>query len=65
MTEKNIKAAFREAGLVPLDPESVISKLDVRLRTPTPVVEEDGLSSPQGSNPRHYTSTSGVFRITR
>ncbi|KAL9563829.1 hypothetical protein ACKAV7_012071 [Fusarium commune] len=39
MTEKNIKAAFRGAGLAPLDPESVISKLDVQLRTPTPVEE--------------------------
>jgi hypothetical protein len=29
MIEKNIKAAFRGAGLVPLDPESVVSKLDV------------------------------------
>ncbi|RKK79343.1 hypothetical protein BFJ71_g16262 [Fusarium oxysporum] len=39
MTEKNIKAAFRGAGIAPLDPESVISKLDVQLRTPTPVEE--------------------------
>ncbi|KAF4456192.1 hypothetical protein F53441_1609 [Fusarium austroafricanum] len=46
MTEKNIKAAFRGAGLVHLDPESVVSKLDVQLRTPTPAVEEDGPSSP-------------------
>jgi hypothetical protein len=46
MTEKNIKAAFRGAGLVPLDPESVISKLDVQLRTPTPVEEEVGPSTP-------------------
>jgi len=36
ITESNIKASFRGAGLVPLDPEAVISKLDVRLRTPTP-----------------------------
>ncbi|KAJ3454531.1 hypothetical protein MRS44_013131 [Fusarium solani] len=42
MTEKDIKAAFRGAGLVPLDAESVISKLDVQLRTPTPVEEEAG-----------------------
>jgi hypothetical protein len=39
MTEKNIKSAFRGAGLVPLDPESVVSKLDVQLRTPTPPKE--------------------------
>ena len=45
MTEKDIKAAFRGAGLVPLDAESVISKLDVQLRTPTPVEEETGPST--------------------
>ncbi|KAG6996916.1 hypothetical protein FocnCong_v015071 [Fusarium oxysporum f. sp. conglutinans] len=45
MIEKNIKAAFRGAGLIPLDPESVVSKLDVHLRTPTPVEEETGLST--------------------
>jgi hypothetical protein len=35
-THKNIQAGFLGAGLVPFDPESVVSKLDVRLRTPTP-----------------------------
>jgi hypothetical protein len=40
ITECNIRAAFRGAGLVSLDPESVVSKLDVQLRTPTPVEEE-------------------------
>ncbi|KAG7001283.1 hypothetical protein FocnCong_v013165 [Fusarium oxysporum f. sp. conglutinans] len=39
MTEKNIKSAFRGARLVPLDPESVVSKLDVQLQTPTPAEE--------------------------
>ncbi|KAJ3455983.1 hypothetical protein MRS44_017465 [Fusarium solani] len=39
MTERNIRSAFRGAGLVPLDPESVVSKLDVQLRTPTPAEE--------------------------
>ncbi|CVL09158.1 related to transposase [Fusarium mangiferae] len=45
MTENNIKAAFRGAGLVPLNLESVVSKLDVQLRTPTPVEEEAGPST--------------------
>lgn len=35
-TEKNIKAGFIGSGLVPYDPERVLSKLDVVLRTPTP-----------------------------
>jgi len=36
MTESNVQAGFQGAGLVPYDPETVISKLDVRLSTPTP-----------------------------
>ncbi|KAH7463475.1 hypothetical protein FOMA001_g18107 [Fusarium oxysporum f. sp. matthiolae] len=40
MTEANSKEGFRGAGLVPLDPESVVLKLDVQLRTPTPIEEE-------------------------
>ncbi|KAM5521907.1 transposase [Fusarium oxysporum f. sp. phaseoli] len=35
-TESNIQGAFRGARLYPLDPETVISKLDIQLRTPTP-----------------------------
>jgi hypothetical protein len=39
ITESNIKGGFRGAGLAPFDPENVILKLDVQLRTPTPPVE--------------------------
>jgi hypothetical protein len=46
MTERNIKSTFRGAGLVPLDPESVVSKLDVQLRTPTPAEEVANPSTP-------------------
>jgi len=46
MTEKNIKGGFKGAGLIPLDPESVVSKLDIQLRTPTPVDEEVSNSNP-------------------
>jgi hypothetical protein len=31
-----IKSSFAAAGLVPLDLERVISKLNIRIRTPTP-----------------------------
>lgn len=34
-TKNNIESAFRGAGISPWDPDSVISKLDVRLQTPT------------------------------
>jgi hypothetical protein len=36
ITTNNILGGFRGAGLAPFDPEAVISKLDVRLRTPSP-----------------------------
>jgi hypothetical protein len=49
MTENNIKRGFRGAGPIPLDPESIISKLDVKLRTPTPVEEEASLPGPWAS----------------
>ena len=35
-TKKNIKRGFRGAGISSWDPNSVILKLDVHLRTPTP-----------------------------
>jgi hypothetical protein len=40
ITTENILAGFRGAGLVPHDPERVLSKLDVVLRTPTPLPPE-------------------------
>ena len=36
ITAQNAQAGFRGAGLVPFDPQAVLSKLDVRLRTLTP-----------------------------
>jgi hypothetical protein len=41
ITKDNMLGGFRGAGLVPLNPEAVISKLDVKLRTPTPPTAED------------------------
>ncbi|KAH7462316.1 hypothetical protein FOMA001_g18693 [Fusarium oxysporum f. sp. matthiolae] len=46
ITESNIKGGFRGAGLAPFDPENVISKLDVQLRTPTPPAEVTIPSTP-------------------
>lgn len=39
MTDKNIQGAFRGAGLIPFDPKSVLSRLDIRPRTPLAVEE--------------------------
>jgi len=36
ITPDNIKAGFRGSGLVPYNPQAVLSKLDIKLRTPTP-----------------------------
>jgi hypothetical protein len=45
-TERNIKAGFRGAGLTPFDPNTVISKLDVKLHTPTPPGSSSGSPPP-------------------
>jgi hypothetical protein len=34
-TEQNVKSGFRGSGMVPWNPEAVISKLDIRVRTPS------------------------------
>lgn len=36
MTESNIQGGFRGAGLVPFNPESVLLKLDLMIRTLIP-----------------------------
>jgi hypothetical protein len=37
-TEQNIRSGFRATGLVPYDPTNVLSRLELKLRTPTPSV---------------------------
>ena len=39
ITADNIKGGFRGADLIPHDPQAITSKLDIKLRTPTPTVE--------------------------
>jgi hypothetical protein len=46
MTEKNVQGGFRGAGLVPFDPEIVISQLDLKLKTPTPPSSRPGTALP-------------------
>ena len=66
MTEKNIQGGFAGAGLVPFDPERVISKLDVKLRTPTPLNSRAGTPQPwvfqTPQNPREATSQSTLIK---
>jgi hypothetical protein len=42
ITTSNIMGGFRGSGLVPFHPETVLSNLDVRLRTPTPLLDYEG-----------------------
>src|SRR5690349_14226628 len=66
MTEKNIQGGFAGASLVPYDPERVLCKLDVKLRTPTPRNSRAG--APQAwvfqtpHNPREANSQSTLIK---
>jgi hypothetical protein len=35
LTESNIRTGFQKAGLVPLSPNIIIAKLNIKLQTPT------------------------------
>jgi hypothetical protein len=66
MTEKNVRGGFAGAGLVPYDPERVLSKLDVKLRTPTPPNSRVGTPQPwvfqTPHNPREADSQSTLIK---
>ena len=59
MTKTNVQGGFRGAGLVPISPERVISRLDVRLRTPTPVDGVPELPEPWVSRTPHNPIEAG------
>jgi hypothetical protein len=46
ITERNMKGGFKGAGLMPFDPESVVLKLNIQLRTPMPPEEVANPSTP-------------------
>jgi hypothetical protein len=63
ITKDNIQGGFRGAGLVPFDPEAVISKLDVRLRTPPlPTVKDGPWQSQTPSNTLEFGSQSKLIQ---
>jgi hypothetical protein len=67
-TEQNIKSGFRATGLVPYDPDNVLSHLDLRLKTPTPPpIEEPTWTSktPQNATELEFQTTHLKNRIVR
>lgn len=71
MTQKNIQGAFRGAGLISFNPKSVLSRLDVRQRTPSPIEAALELPNPwvpkTPNNPIEATSQTDYIkrRISR
>jgi hypothetical protein len=64
--QKNIRSGFRGAGLVPHDPEQVIAKLDVKLRTPTPDIKSLSLPEPWVSQiPHNPTKARSQFTFLK
>jgi hypothetical protein len=62
-TSTNICSAFRGAGLVPLQPDAVLSKLDVQLRTPSPATLPEALwEARTPSNVRELEAQSTLIR---
>ncbi|RAQ93873.1 putative transposase [Stemphylium lycopersici] len=63
-TPANICSAFRGAGLVPLQPEAVLLKVDVQLRTPTPpaALPEAPWVAQTPSNARELEAQSSLIR---
>ena len=63
ITKGNIEGSFRGAGLVPFDPERVLSTLDIQLRTPTPpTIDNTPWESRTPSNFREFESQSALLR---
>ncbi|RAL64550.1 hypothetical protein DID88_002024 [Monilinia fructigena] len=68
ITSQNMKSGFRGTGLIPFNPEAVLSKLDIRIRTPTPPsFDLDQWISQTPRNPTEALSQSTLVksRITR
>ena len=70
-TQENVLGGFRGSGLVPYDRQAVLSKLDVRLRTPTTPGTPDGpptawvFKTPKTTNETLSQSTLVKTRIAR
>jgi hypothetical protein len=66
ITVQNAQAGFRGAGLIPFDPQVVISKLDIKLRTPTPTSPPSADADPWVSQtPRNPTDALSQTTLVR
>jgi hypothetical protein len=62
-TAENIRASFQGAGLVPFNPDAVLSRLDVVVRTPSPLALPEPLwESQTPSNARELEAQSTLVR---
>lgn len=66
MTVDNIQGGFRGTGLIPHNPEAVLSKLDIKLKTPTPPGSSNGVigswTSRTPTNSNEATSQSQLLK---
>ena len=64
ITADNIKGGFRGTGLIPHDPEAILSKLNIKLRIPTPTLiqYEEQWTSQTPCNPKEAISQSRLVR---
>jgi hypothetical protein len=63
ITESNILGSFRGSGLVPFDPNAVLSQLEVRLRTPTPpIVSSQPWEAHTPCNPTEMASQTNLIK---
>ena len=63
ITESNIYASFRGAGIVPLNAEAVLSQISLLLHTPTPPAQEEPIwESQTPSNARKLQAQSALLR---
>lgn len=53
MTPENIRGSFRGAGTIPLDPDAIVTQLDIRLSTPSPPQTPSELPAPWTSQTPH------------
>ena len=71
MTTENVQIDFRDTSLIPYNPQAILSKLDIKLRTPTPtgppLLEIDAWVSQTPQNPIEAISQSEFVqkRITK